>query len=301
MIYPPVLKPGDRIGILSTARKIRPDEIEAAVETFREWGFEVVLSPFLHAIDHQFAGTDAERASDLQSMLDDPSLKAILCARGGYGTQRIIDGISFEGFQEYPKWIMGFSDITSLLSACDRLGVASIHGPMGLSWDGKTSNEASRAALGRVLRGEQPTYEWETYPLNRPGTARSRVVGGNLSIVHCNLGTATETNTKGTLLFLEDLDEYLYHLDRMMLHLRRAGQLKDLAGLIIGGMTDMNDNATSFGRTAEEIILEAVRDYDYPVAFGFPAGHQPDNFPLIIGGEAQFEVGTELCSLKFVR
>lgn len=301
MVYPPYLKPGDRIGILSTARKIRAEEIEAAVQEIQnEWGLEVVLSPHLHAVDHQFAGTDAQRAADLQGMLDDPNLKAILCARGGYGTQRIIDDIRWEGFHRAPKWIFGFSDLTSLLAACHREGIASIHGPMGLSWDGKTSDPGSRAALWELLQGKMPGYQWDTHPLNRPGEALAPLSGGNLSIVHCNLGTATESISEGCILFLEDLDEYLYHIDRMMLHLQRAGKLARLSGLLVGGLTDMNDNAQAFGKTAEEIIAEAVAPYGFPVAFDFPAGHQAANYPLVVGGKARLVVGSDHCQLDFL-
>ena len=300
MQCPPFLRPGDRIGVTSTARKIRPEELQAALDALRSWGLEPVTSPQLYAVDHQFAGTDAQRRSDLQGFLDDPSIRAILCARGGYGTQRIVDALDLSTFTEHPKWVMGFSDITSLLATFDRVGVASIHGPMGLSWDGKTSDADSREALRKLLFGEWPRYDWAPHPLNRSGTATARLVGGNLSIVHCNLATATQTDTRGTLLFLEDLDEYLYHLDRMLVHLKRAGQLRDLAGLVVGGMTDMNDNAQAFGRTAEEIIREAVEEYDYPVTFGFPAGHQPANYPLVIGAAATLEVEANRCTLSFV-
>ncbi len=298
MKQPPYLKKGDTIAIVATARKIADrSQLDLALQTFERWGLKVRLGKSIGLEDHQFSGTDAERAADLQWALDDPTIKGIICARGGYGTVRIIDRINFKKFKRQPKWIAGFSDITVLHSACLEQGIQSIHSTMCTSMP--TNTEAAISSLKNALFGESLTYSAPPHPLNRLGEAEGCLVGGNLSLIYSQLGSATDVNTKGKILLLEDLDEYLYHVDRMIMALKRAGKFAKLKGLIIGGMTDMNDNTIPFGKTANEIIAEHVAEYDFPVCYRFPAGHIHDNRALVIGGELRLRVGEKEVSANY--
>ena len=282
LIFPSKLSKGDTVAIISTARKIVLEEIQAAIDTHQNWGLTVELGKNLFAQQNQFAGSDEQRATDLQSALDDENVKAILFARGGYGTVRIIDKIDFSQFNKSPKWIIGYSDITILHSHIHRhFQVATLHSPMAFNF--KNASAAVIEKIKSSLFEAQQEYIFPTHPFNRKGNAEGILVGGNLSILYSLLGSASDIDTNGKILFLEDLDEYLYHIDRMMLSLKRNGKLQGLAGLVIGGMSDMKDNSIPFGKTAEEIILDTVKEYDYPVCFGFPAGHISPNLPLIFG------------------
>ncbi len=302
MITPAFLKNGDKIGIIATARKISREEVDPAIRVFRSWGLEVVEGNYLYAVDNQFAGNDSSRASDLQQMLDDPSIRAIVCARGGYGTVRLLSGLDFTGFMQHPKWIVGYSDITVLHSHIHRhLGVETIHGIMPVNFPSGGSNSESVEVLRKCLFGEAPSYTVNPEVLSRKGYARGEVIGGNLSILYSLGGTSSDTDTTGKILFIEDLDEYLYHIDRMMMNLKLGGKLENLAGLVVGGMTDMRDNTVSYGHTAEEIIADAVKEFRYPVLFGFPAGHQQKNMPLILGREAVLNVDESNASLSFMQ
>lgn len=298
MITPGYLKQGDKIGIVATARKVSQTEIYPAVQLLEKWGFEVVLGQNLFKEDRQFAGTDEERAADMQRLLDDPGIKAVMIARGGYGTMRIIDMLDFSGFSTHPKWIVGFSDVTVLHShLLNVLNTESIHANMCLQL-GK--NAEADASLVKALKGELLGYELNgSFELNRVGSGTGQMVGGNLSLLYALNNSESDIDTTGKILFLEDLDEYLYHLDRMMLSLKRAGKLEKLAGLVVGGITDMRDNTIPFGRTGEEIIMEAVQEYHYPVCFHFPAGHIERNLALIMGRTARLEVTQEAVRLSF--
>lgn len=289
MTIPIGVKNLENVSILSTARAIRPDEITDAVKFLNENGLGVMHSHNLHAKYHQFAGTDEQRLADLQEMLDCDDVKAIWCARGGYGTTRIIDKINWRKFRENPKWIMGYSDITALHNHINKnFGIATLHATMPVNVP-KNTPEALLSLL-YVLRGGFPKYRVATHALNRKGKTEGILLGGNLSMLYSLCGSPSALDTKGAILFLEDLDEYLYHIDRMMLNLKRNGYLNNLAGLVIGGMTDMRDNAIPFGKTAEEIIAEHVAEFDYPICFGFPSGHLDDNRALIMGGNTILEV-----------
>lgn len=293
----PALCPGDKIAIIATARKITVPEIEIAIQTFEHWGLQVILGETIGASYNQFAGDDAERLQDLQQALDDESIKAIICARGGYGTTRIIDQVDFTRFRKHPKWLTGFSDVTALHSHIHALGLESIHAIMPVLFP-KAGTANSIETLRHALFGEELHYEVAPHPFNRSGTTTGLLVGGNLSMLHNLTGTRSDVDTTGKILFLEDLDEYLYHIDRMMVHLDRSGKLANLAGLLIGDMSDMHDNAVPFGKTAYEIILEHTGKYNYPVGYGFPVGHEPQNLALVCGRQAQLEVseeGTRLC------
>jgi len=294
LIQPPFLKPGDKIAIVASARKITMQELQPAIDTFKRWGLEVVLSKNLFGSDHQFSGTDAERAADLQSALDDDSIKAVISARGGYGTMRIVDQIDFTKFKQHPKWIIGYSDITVLHSHIHNFGIETMHATMPINFP---VNAEAVETMQKLLFGEKLAYQMEKHPLNKTGVAEAQVVGGNLSLLYALTGSASSIHTKGKILFIEDLDEYLYHIDRMMLSLKRYGKLSDLAGLVVGGMTDMKDNQIPFGKTAEEIILDAVKDYNYPVCFNFPAGHVNRNLALVLGRRMKLVVGDTTSSL----
>ena len=294
----PALQPGNRIAILSTARKINPTELEAAIHTFESWGLEVVLGKTIGASYNQFAGNDALRLQDLQQMLDDESIKAIVCARGGYGTTRIIDQVDFTHFKKHPKWLVGFSDVTTLHSHIHNLGIETIHAIMPVLF-AKEGAAPSVESLRQLLFGEDINYTSAPHEFNRTGTGIGQLVGGNLSMLHTLTGTRSDISTDGKILFLEDLDEYLYHIDRMMVHLDRSGKLANLAGLIVGDMSDMHDNTVPFGKTAYEIILEHTGKYNYPVCYGFPVGHEPLNLALVCGREAILEVNEAGVKLEY--
>jgi muramoyltetrapeptide carboxypeptidase len=302
MITPAFLKPGDTVGIVATARKVTHADIEPAVKVMESWGLSVICGAHLYAEENQFAGSDEIRTGDLQQMLDNSEIKAIICARGGYGTVRIIDKLDFTEFIKHPKWIVGYSDITVLHSHIHRhFGIETLHATMPLNFPGVGSNSSSVEALRKVLFGGTPDYQFKPGVFSRNGHERGLVVGGNLSIL-CSLnGTPSDIETEGKILFIEDLDEYLYHIDRMMMNLKRSGKLDRLAGLVVGGMSQMRDNTIPFGKTAEEIIADAVKEYKYPVLFGFPAGHQEENLPLILGREAVLDVNTGAGNLTFMK
>lgn len=283
---PPALKAGDTVALLSTARKIESAEIEFALQTLQSWGLNVTVGKTIGLGDNQFAGSDEERLEDLQQQLDDPNIKAIICARGGYGTLRLIDEIDFRKFLKKPKWICGFSDITVLHNHLLQVyNIASLHCTMPLNFESNTP--ASLESMKNALMGKRLNYKFEAHPLNREGLARGVMCGGNLSLLYALSNSVSDVDMTDKILFIEDIDEYLYHIDRMMWQLKRAGKLENLAGLVVGHFTDMKDNTIPYGHTAYEIIADAVSEYDYPVYFGFPAGHESDNRAIIIGSEVQ--------------
>ncbi|MBI4947421.1 MAG: LD-carboxypeptidase [Bacteroidetes bacterium] len=292
MTTPPYLKKGDKIGIAAPARKISKEEIQFAVDTFEKWGLEVVLGKNLFGIKHQYSGSDEQRTEDLQKMLDDNSIKAIISARGGYGTLRIIDELDFKKFQETPKWIIGYSDITVLHSHIHQnFEIETLHATMPINF---SKDEESVESLRKNLFAEEIVYKIGPQPLNRKGNAEGELVGGNLSLLYALKGSKSGISTSGKILFIEDLDEYLYHIDRMIISLKRSGMFSHLAGLIVGGMTDMKDNSVPFGKTAEQIISDVVKEFDYPVCFGFPAGHAQKNLALLFGRRAKLKVADGL-------
>ena len=288
MITPPYLKKSDKIGIVAPARKFSKEEILFAVDTFEKWGLKVVLGKNIFGSENQYSGSDEQRADDLQKMLDDNSIRAIISARGGYGTLRIIDKLNFKKFQENPKWITGYSDITVLHSHIhQKFEIETLHATMPINF---SKDEESVETLRQNLFGEEIVYKIGSQLLNRKGNAEGELVGGNLSLLYALKGTKSGISTSGKILFIEDLDEYLYHIDRMIISLKRAGKLSHLAGLIVGGMTDMKDNQIPFGKTAEEIISDAVKEFEYPICFGFPAGHAQKNLALPFGRRAKLKV-----------
>lgn len=289
LLRPPALKHGDTVYILSTARKITIEEITPAIEAFESRGLKVIIGKTIGKEYRQFAGTDAERTADFQTAMDDTNVKAIICARGGYGTVRMMDALNYDVFMQHPKWVVGFSDITYLhVHISNTLGIQTLQGPMPFSF--AKSTPVAVESLMNELFGIRNKYIIEPHPLNRLGTAEGILTGGNLSILYSITGTKSGINTTGKILFLEDLDEYLYHVDRMMMNLKRSGKLQDIAGIVIGGFSDMKDNKVAFGCTAYEIIAENVAEYNYPVCYNFPAGHVDDNRALVIGGKYKLSV-----------
>jgi muramoyltetrapeptide carboxypeptidase len=296
---PPLLRQGDKIGIVSPARKIDSSDLAVAAEILGSWGFGVRFGQNIFSTKHSYlSGTDPERLSDLQVMLDDPSIRALICARGGYGSTRIVDQLNFDALKKNPKWVVGFSDITALHLQLFKNGLASIHGTMPILFS-KPDSARSVESLKNILVSGRCNIEMLSNPNNRIGKTNGAVVGGNLSLIADSLGTATEIDTTEKILVIEEIDEYLYKIDRTMIQLRRAGKLKNLAGLIVGHMTDIKDTQLSFGERVEEIILNSVSDYSFPVAFDFPSGHENPNLSWFHGAPAAFSVDEDGSSLSY--
>ena len=288
------LKPGSKIAIAAPARMVTPDEMQFAINWLKGKGFVPVYDDRLFAQHYIFAGDDNFRAAVFQHYLDDEDIEAIWIARGGYGSIRIIDKLDFAHFLQHPKWIIGFSDGTVLHGKLNRLGLPSLHAAMPFYFENKTSE--AKHALFDALFGKPLQYEFPSHPLNKNGVMEGEIVGGNLSVLYGMMGSNTFPELDGKILFIEEVDEYIYHIDRMMHALKRAGKLENLKGLIVGGLTQIKDNSHPFGMTAEQVIAEAVAEYGYPVCFGFPAGHFDDNRPLFFGLKSRIEV-TEASSV----
>ncbi|MCW5907783.1 MAG: LD-carboxypeptidase [Chitinophagales bacterium] len=296
LLRPPALQQGDTVYILSTARKITLEEIQPAIKKFEEWGLKVIVGETIGKEWRQFAGTDEERKRDFQKALDAKNVKAIICARGGYGTVRMMDDLNFDEFMKSPKWVVGFSDVTFLhVHISNSIGIQTLQAIMPFSFPNAT--QESIESLRNELFGIRNAYKIHPHSLNRTGNAEGVLIGGNLSILYSITGTKSGMNTSGKILFLEDLDEYLYHIDRMMMNLKRSGKLHDLAGLAVGGFTEMKDNKVPFGISAEEIIAEHVAEYSYPVCFSFPVGHVSDNRALVMGRKYTLQVQPEAVKL----
>jgi muramoyltetrapeptide carboxypeptidase len=297
MKIPPSLQKGDTIAILATARKNIDDNLKPAIDLLHSWGLEVVIGKSIGLDDNQLAGTDAQRAEDFQQQLDNPNIKAIWCVRGGYGTVRIIDLLDFTKFKQNPKWIIGFSDVTVIHSYVNKLNIASIHAAMPVTV-GRASVE-SVETLRQAIFGESLKYEIPYSPGNRLGIAKGEIVGGNLSILYSLMGSNAQIDCKGKILFIEDLDEYLYHVDRMMMSLKRCGCFDDLSGLIIGTMSKMRDNDIPWGKNANQIIADVTKEYSFPILYNFPAGHFHDNRALIFGKQVSLELNATTSKVIF--
>ncbi len=301
MKTPPYIKPGSKIRIVSPAGKVDEKYVLPAVEWLQKEGFEVELGKHVFNQHFQFAGTDQQRLEDLQTALDDPEAEVILFSRGGYGTVRIINKLNFAAFSKNPKWLVGFSDITILHLCLNNLGFATIHGPMPRYFFEKDGHPAENLqSLMQLLSGKNVSYSFKNGTFNKSGIEEAELIGGNLSIISSLQGTKYELDTEGKILFLEDIDEFLYHTDRMMHQLKLAGKLENLAALILGDFTDMKDNESPFGKTIHEIVSEAVNDFNYPVAYGFPAGHDKKNLALAFGRTWQLNVSEKYSSLKLL-
>lgn len=297
-VVPPPLQAGDGVYLLSTARALIPEQADAFVAGIRAAGYTPIEGASLRARHRIFAGTDAQRAADLQAALTHPNVRAIWCGRGGYGTTRMLDLVDLRPLAASPKWVIGFSDVTALLAACTRQGVACVHGPLGIFAQAANDGGAWEETLD-VLRGQWPSYSWPTHPNNVIGEASGRLMGGNLSLLAHLVGSPTAPDFIDSLLFLEDVDEYLYQIDRLLLQLHRAGQLARVRGVVAGTFRDMHDNPEPFGRTLEEILTDAFTPYGIPVALNFPAGHIPHNRPLVLGVRAVLSVTSEGCQLRY--
>lgn len=297
MKIPPSLQKGDTIALVATARKNIDDNLKPAIDLLHSWGLEVVIGSSIGLDNNQLAGTDEQRAADFQQQMDNPNIKAIWCVRGGYGTVRMIDLLDFTKFKQNPKWIVGFSDVTVIHSYVNKLKIATIHGAMPITV-GKASAE-SIESLRKSLFGEKLEYETSFSPANRLGNAKGEIVGGNLSILYSLMGSNAQIDCKGKILFIEDLDEYLYHIDRMMMSLKRCGCFDGLNGLIVGTMTKMKDNEIPWGKNANQIVEDVTKGYSFPIFYNFPAGHFRDNRALIFGKQVSLELNTTTSKLTF--
>ena len=294
----PPLKKGDKVAITCPASHV-PGDISAAYETLISWGLEPVIAPSVSARYYNFAGDDARRAQDLQQALDNPEIKAIIFARGGYGTIRIIDQLDFRKFRKNPKWVVGFSDTTVLHSHIQRqFGIPTIHGQMVKSF--LDASPESLETLKDALFGKMPSITYSsTEPSQRTGKGTGILVGGNLALLQAIVGSPSDLKYDNKVLFIEEVGEAHYNVDRMLYTLKRAKKLHKLQGLIVGGFSDMKDQPENFGQSITEIVLDKVKEYDFPVAFGFPAGHISDNRALVFGKEVKLEVGKTLIKLSY--
>ena len=282
--------PGQTVYITGTGRKIDRESVAVATQIFEQWGASVEIAPTLFNDHHSYlAGTDSERLGDLQTALDNPAVKCIVCARGGYGTTRILEQLDLSGVKQNPKWIVGFSDITALHLKLVSQGILSVHATMPILFS-KPDAHDSLKSLRLVLSGAPVVMRVPPHRLNRAGVIQAPVVGGNLSLIVDSLGTPSEVDTRGKILVIEEVNEFHYKIDRMLMQLQRAGKLAPLAGLVVGHMTDIQDTNPSFGETVEDIIFRTVRGYDFPVAFKFPIGHEHPNLAFIHGHPSTLEV-----------
>jgi muramoyltetrapeptide carboxypeptidase len=293
MIRPPLLHSGNTIGITAPSSSLTEEEITPAIEMIRSWGLQVVTGQHLFKSRNSFAGTDAQRASDFQGMLDDPGIRAIVCARGGYGAIRIIQRLNFEKFVRDPKWIAGCSDITVFHAFLQQnLGIESLHSAMPRFVPPAKPHLASMDSLRAALFGELKQYNIQVNRYNRHGQARGVLVGGNLSVLYSMAGTGFEPETADRILFLEDVNEYLYHIDRMLMNLVLRGRLKNLRGLVVGAMNGMMVSGSGYRKPAYATIRDVVAKYNFPVMFGFPAGHLHPNMSLVLGREVELTVNS---------
>lgn len=299
-IQPPFLKPGDTVGIVSPSWFIDPSKLTEAVSYLEQWKLKVKIGKNAAKQSGPFAGSDVERLSDLQEMTNDENVKAVICSRGGYGLLRIISKVDFSALRKNPKWYAGFSDITVLHNWLNEVcGLVSIHSDMPLNFNNPSKSPKTFSTLRQALFGDLEKVEWSGKSI-RPGKPEGEITGGNLSLVYSLIGTAAEPETAGKILFLEDVGENFYHIDRMLVSLKLAGKLERLSALIIGGMNDITETKVPWGKSIEETVIDNVREYGYPVLFNFPAGHVPDNRAFFVGRNARIESRNEKNVLKFL-
>lgn len=302
LIQPPFIKTGDTIAIVAPSGilKNRSEEIQKAKALLESWGLQVVVGKHVFKQNKHFAGTDDERCEDLQNALDDKSIKAIWCARGGYGTVRILDKLDYSKFRENPKWVIGYSDITALHNQLHNEGFESIHAMMCTSLqDNFEEIEPTIKTFKDALFGNALQYNLKGSMYNKPGTITAPIVGGNLTILHTMLGSKTSIDISGQILFIEEIGEYKYHIDRMLQSLKRAGYFNDCKGLIVGNMSKLRKNTTLWGSSVEQLILDALDEFDFPIAFNMPAGHEKDNRALILGDTIELTVSKDQTTIVF--
>jgi muramoyltetrapeptide carboxypeptidase len=298
MIIPIYLKKGDTIGIICPAGFMPLYKVETCIATLKLWGYHVVVGKTVGNQFNYFSGTDEERLNDLQLMLDDINIKAVLCARGGYGMSRIIDKINFSKFKKNPKWIIGYSDITLLHSHIyKQFNIATLHSPMAAAFNDDGYKNEFVLSLQKALKGNKVNYNCKPHFCNKIGIATGKLIGGNLAMIAHTLGTKSAYSTKNNILFIEDIGEYIYSIDRMLIQLQRSGMFKNLAGLIIGSFTDTKDTTIPFGKSIYEMILEHISEYHFPVCFNFPVGHQTENLALKIGVAYTLNISNKKVSL----
>ncbi len=300
LIKPAYLEKGDTVAIVAPAGVVVKEEMDKAKKLLESWGLKVLYGENLFKEENQFAGSDSQRLKDFQNVLDDESVKAIFCARGGYGTIRIIDKIDWKNFIAKPKWVLGYSDITVIHAKIHNLGIESIHSPMPINMARMDEKDPILTQIMEVLFYGQLNYANLYHHLNRNGFGRAKIFGGNLSILYSLLGTKYDIDYKGKFLFIEDVNEYFYKVDRILHSFRLAGKFDELEGILVGGFTDMKDDERPFGKNAQEIIYDITADYNFPVAFGLPIGHQKSNHPLILGAEIKLEIARQQAKIKFL-
>ncbi len=302
LIKPPYLKKGDTVAILSPAGilKNKQAQIEQAKKLLKSWGLNAVLGENIFNQNNQFAGTDEERTSDFQKALDNKNIKAIWCSRGGYGSVRVLDKLDYSTFIKHPKWVIGYSDITAFHNQIHNFGFETIHGMMGISLNKDLEYlEENKNSLKNALFGKQLSYTIEPSNYNRLGEATGQLVGGNLTLLHTMLGSKTSINTSGKIVFIEEIGEYPYHIDRMLQSLKRAGYFENCKGLVVGDFSNIKKNSTPWGSSIEQLILDVVEEYNFPVLFNFPAGHEEKNVALILGRTVELNIKKDASTLIF--
>lgn len=302
LIQPPYLQQGDTIAIVAPSGILlnREKEVNHALELLKSWNLNVAVGEHIFSQNGHFAGTDEERTNDFQKALDNPNIKAIWCARGGYGSVRILDKLDYTKFKEHPKWLIGYSDITALHNQIHNAGFETIHGIMGTSLtDDLGDIKDNISSLNDAIFGKHLEYTIEGSEYNKQGTASGQLVGGNLTLLHTMLGSKTTIDVSGKILFFEEIGEYAYHIDRMLQSLKRAGYFENCKGIIVGSISKVRKNTTEWGKPIEQLILDVVADYDFPVLFNFPAGHEDDNRAMILGRIIDLKVGKDISEVKF--
>lgn len=290
MIQPPQLAPGNTIGILCPAGAIPSEKVTICAQVLESWGYQVRIGKTVGSRFGHFSASDLDRQNELQSMMDDPTIHAILCARGGYGLSRIVSYLDFTKIKAHPKWVIGFSDITILHAALQKQGIQSIHGPMSAGFGKGAPGLPFIMALKQILEGSAQPVEAKAHPANRLGSAEGELVGGNLCLITHLIGSEYALDTKGKILCIEDIGEYHYNLDRMLIQCNNAGVLDGLSGLVVGGFTDMKDEAAAFGETLIEMIQRVTKGSNYPICFDFPISHDLNNMPVQLGATYQLSV-----------
>jgi muramoyltetrapeptide carboxypeptidase len=303
LIQPPYLKAGDTVAIVAPSGilKNRNDEVQQAIDLLQSWGLNALVGKHVFSKSDHFAGTDDERCEDFQKALDDPSVSAIWCARGGYGTVRILDKLDYSSFRNHPKWIIGYSDITALHNQVHNEGFQSIHALMCVSLTKDLNGiKETIATFKSTIFGQPVSYTLEGSNYNRVGNSSGPLVGGNLTMLHTMLGSQTSIDMTGKILFIEEIGEYKYHIDRMLQSLKRAGYFENCKGVIVGDMTKLRKNTTLWGASVEQLVLDALEGYDFPIAFNMPAGHEKDNRAMVLGMTVELKVDKDKSTLIFL-